>query len=218
MGRPLINWRRSPMRKASVVLVAMPWHALSLPSLQLTLLQAVLERAGIRTEVFTLPLTFMQHCCDETADLPESEQIGIADYAAVVRECDRVGLGDWIFAVPPFRDPQEPDAQYLAFVAKRGCPKGRPEGVDVAPPRAGFPRALLRRDPGFRRPRRRLHVEFQPERRVARARQMLSSAIRRSRSCSAAPTATGRWARRFTGRFPGSMSSSAEKPRVVLPT
>ena len=111
------------MRKASVVLVAMPWHALSLPSLQLTLLQAVLERASIRTEVFTLPLTFMQHCCDETADLPESEQIGIADYAAVVRECDRVGLGDWIFAVPPFRDQQKPDEQYLAFVEKRGVPQ-----------------------------------------------------------------------------------------------
>ncbi len=68
------------MRKASVVLVAMPWHALSLPSLQITLLQAVLERDSIRTEVLTLALAFMQHCSDETADLPESEQIGIADY------------------------------------------------------------------------------------------------------------------------------------------
>ena len=108
------------MRNSSVVLVAMPWQALTLPSLQLTLLQAVLERTGIRTEVLTLALAFMQHCCNETADFPEPEQLGIADYSAVVHECDRVGLGDWIFAVPPFRDEPEGDARYLAFVETRG--------------------------------------------------------------------------------------------------
>ena len=50
------------MPKPSVQLIAMPWHWFSTPSLQLGLLQSVLQRAGVRTETATLSLAFMEHC------------------------------------------------------------------------------------------------------------------------------------------------------------
>ena len=49
------------MREPSVLLVAMPWHTLSLPSIQLGILGSVLEQAGIATEVRSLMLPFMEH-------------------------------------------------------------------------------------------------------------------------------------------------------------
>jgi ribosomal peptide maturation radical SAM protein 1 len=110
------------MSPPSVVLLAMPWHLLSLPSIQLGLLQSVLERAGIRTEVTTAGLAFLEYCCAETAGLPGGSRIGVADYDAVVSQGDSVGLGDWIFSIPPFRDAPEPDTEYLAFLKTRGIP------------------------------------------------------------------------------------------------
>ena len=109
------------MPAPSVLLIAMPWHTLSLPSIQLGLLQSVLARAGIHCEVATLGLAFLEHCCVETAGLPDGSRIGVADYDAVI-ECESVGLGDWIFSVPPFRDAPESDDQYLAFLQRRDIP------------------------------------------------------------------------------------------------
>src|SRR6185436_407025 len=108
--------------RPSVLLIAMPWQWLSTPSIQLGLLQSVLERAGIRTEVRTLALDFMEHCQVATAELPEAERVGISDYAAVSTEYDGVGLGDWIFAIPPFRAASPADARYLAALRERGLP------------------------------------------------------------------------------------------------
>ena len=90
----------------------------------------------------------MEHCYAATAGLPEAERIGIADYDAVTTEYDGVGLGDWIFAVPPFRD----DARVRRAVSGPSRERGVPEAaiakaVDDAPPRPGVPRADGRRDP-----------------------------------------------------------------------
>ena len=71
------------MSRPSVVLVAMPWHALGLPSIQLGILGRVLERAGIATEVRSLMLAFMEHCRAETAARPDAERITLADYETV---------------------------------------------------------------------------------------------------------------------------------------
>lgn len=108
--------------KPRVLLIAMPWQWLSTPSIQLGLLQSVLEGAAIRTEVRTLALAFMEHCHTRTAGLAEAERIGVNDYGAVSTEYDGVGLGDWIFAVPPFRDASGSDARYLALLRERGVP------------------------------------------------------------------------------------------------
>lgn len=117
------------MPKASVLLIAMPWHWIGMPSLQVGLLQSVLQRAGIRAKAATLSLAFMEHCREQTAGLPEAEQVGIADYRAIATEFDHVGLGDWIFAVPPLRDRPDVDARYLAFLRKDQVPEAMIAGA-----------------------------------------------------------------------------------------
>ena len=48
------------MAEGGVALVGMPWEPLSLPSLQVGTLTAVLERAGLRVEARSLHLAFME--------------------------------------------------------------------------------------------------------------------------------------------------------------
>jgi len=111
------------MREPSVMLIAMPWHALGLPSIQLGILGSVLEQAGIATEVRSLMLAFMEHCLVETAARPEVERIELADYRMVDEKNFPLGLGDWIFAVPPFRDAPDRDARYLAHLRQQNVPE-----------------------------------------------------------------------------------------------
>jgi ribosomal peptide maturation radical SAM protein 1 len=111
------------MREPSMLLIAMPWHALSLPSIQIGLLRAVLERAGIGAEARSLMLGFMEHCAAETAGRPPDERIGVADYGVVADEYSMLGLGDWIFAVPPFREIPAGDDPYLADLRARHVPE-----------------------------------------------------------------------------------------------
>jgi ribosomal peptide maturation radical SAM protein 1 len=107
-------------KRADVVLIAMPWQVLYLPSIQLGVLQAVLERAGIRTAVRSFNLAFMEHCRREMAARPEAEHITLDDYEAVAAERSFQGLGDWIFAVPPFPDAPERDGRYLSGLREQG--------------------------------------------------------------------------------------------------
>jgi ribosomal peptide maturation radical SAM protein 1 len=110
--------------KPSVLLIAMPWHYVSTPSIQVGTLQAVLEDAGIHTRTATLALAFVEHCVVATASWPVEARIGLADYDAVATGQSGVGLGDWIFAVPPFRDPTpEADAGYLEVLRDAGLPE-----------------------------------------------------------------------------------------------
>src|SRR5262249_35800612 len=96
----------------SVALVAMPWPVLHLPSIQLGTLRPLLEDAGIRTEVRSYTLEFMEHCRVATREEPENLRIDLPDYEAVAVEHYWVGLGEWIFAGPPFSDSAEHDAAY----------------------------------------------------------------------------------------------------------
>ena len=110
------------MSAPSVLLISMPWHVLSVPSIQLGLLQSVLEQAGIRTTVATLGLAFMEFCGTATGGLVDELRIGLAEYDDVARRVE-TGLGDWIFAVPPFRHASEAaDAEYLAFLRSFDIP------------------------------------------------------------------------------------------------
>jgi ribosomal peptide maturation radical SAM protein 1 len=107
----------------TVLLVAMPWETLPKPSIQLGILKSVLDRAGIRNEVRSLKLAFMEHCLAATAGRHESERIRVADYQAISNEYAAVGLGDWIFAVPPFRDTSDLDDRYLVHIRSEGVPE-----------------------------------------------------------------------------------------------
>jgi ribosomal peptide maturation radical SAM protein 1 len=105
------------------VLVAMPWPALNMPSIQLGILGPVLERAGFQTEVRSFYLSFMEHCRGAAAGLPPNVQIQLADYDAVADRYSLLGLGDWIFAVPPFRDAPDADVRYVAYLRGQGIPE-----------------------------------------------------------------------------------------------
>ncbi len=98
----------------------MPWEAPEFPSIQLGLLQAALERAGVQTAVRSLKLDFLEHCILATAGRPPGERLGVAEYDRVVELSREVNLGDWIFSIPPFR-PGSPsdDHAYLQLLRHR---------------------------------------------------------------------------------------------------
>ncbi len=126
--RPILR-KRTRGRRPSVLMIAMPWQALNWPSIQLGTLQSLLRRAGIHTEVCSLWLTFMEHCLAATAHRPDDQRIQLRDYEMVSETRFAGGLGDWIFAVPPFREAPVDDEAYLAYV--RGHGMSEPEIAKV---------------------------------------------------------------------------------------
>lgn len=99
---------------AELVLVSMPWADLELPSIQLGILQNVARRAGAHAEVRHFYLRFADYLCAATGGA-----LQVDDYRSVAHESWRIGLGDWIFAVPPYRS-SEPqlDRQYLDYARR----------------------------------------------------------------------------------------------------
>jgi ribosomal peptide maturation radical SAM protein 1 len=78
----------------AVALVNMPWAMLRAPSIQLSTVKALLAREGIAARVFNFNLDWMQHLAQHG--------FTVGDY---IRVCQASrGLGEWIFAVPPFRE------------------------------------------------------------------------------------------------------------------
>ena len=113
------------MAKTDVILVAMPWDSLMFPSIQLGILKPVLERAGIAAETRSYKLAFMQHLADV-----DPARFTTADYSSVTETYHGVGLGDWIFAVPPFRDnDEERDRAYFEYATRS---KVTPEAIAKA--------------------------------------------------------------------------------------
>src|SRR5690242_15442237 len=96
-----------------VMLLNMPWGRVDRPSIQLGILQSVLMRAGVRTEARSFNLAFLDYIVNATANLPAEDRIGLNDYCDIGEDDQIIGLGDWIFAVPPFQDSNEQDQQYL---------------------------------------------------------------------------------------------------------
>lgn len=105
------------MRKKSVMLVAMPWALLNRPSIQLGVLQSVLEEAGVATQVRSLYLDFMEHLASRTARLAEAERLTPDDYGKIAAQ---YFIGDWVFAVPPFKKPSASDEEYFAYLRREG--------------------------------------------------------------------------------------------------
>lgn len=101
-----------------VVLVTMPWDALHVPSLQLGILQAVLDRAGFTSRVRAFNLAFMEHLASASA-VTREKRLTIDDYRLVAMSFS--GVGDWIFAIPPFRAPTaDRDERFFAHLRSRG--------------------------------------------------------------------------------------------------
>lgn len=113
----IANIRRERTGRPRVLLVAMPWAKLERPSIQLGTLLAVLRNAGVRAEVRSYYLSFMQYLADRTAGRPEAERILVADYTDVA---NRSLIGDWIFAVPPFCSATRNQEAYYSHLRTKG--------------------------------------------------------------------------------------------------
>ena len=109
--------------KSSVLLISLPWDDLKYPSIQLGVLRAVVEREGIRCEVRSLNLEFMEHAARATSGRTGEAPLSVRDYAEIMRWSLDVSLGDWIFAIPRFLgEDSQNDARYLAFLESLGIP------------------------------------------------------------------------------------------------
>jgi ribosomal peptide maturation radical SAM protein 1 len=103
-----------------VVLVAMPWAALTMPSAQLGVLAGSLRASGHRVRTFSLYLAFMDHLMRAGTGLSTSA------YDDIAYRRGTIGAGEWVFAVPPYATPTAAgDADYLAWITAEG-------GVDGA--------------------------------------------------------------------------------------
>jgi ribosomal peptide maturation radical SAM protein 1 len=111
------------MSDQSVLLINMPWSMPHRPSIQLGTLQSVLQRAKIPVEVRSFNLAFMDHIASGDADLSVAEQLSFNDYRKVAEQCYGLGLGEWIFAVSPFRESGEFDEEYLDYFRRVGGPE-----------------------------------------------------------------------------------------------
>ncbi|HWO21508.1 MAG TPA: RiPP maturation radical SAM C-methyltransferase [Kofleriaceae bacterium] len=90
---------------AEVVLVAMPFALVNVPSIQIGTLTSVLARAGIAAQPLSLHLAFARHLADAGLDLGDYQRLAYGPDAII----------EWVFAVPPFRPASpEDDAAYLA--------------------------------------------------------------------------------------------------------
>lgn len=113
------------MAAPEVMLIALPWEELGLGSIRLGILQNVLRRAGIPVEVRSYYLAFMDHLIASTATLSEPRRLTVEHYEDVAtRRYWDVGMGDWIFAVPPFRTPSAlVDERYFAYLRAHRVPE-----------------------------------------------------------------------------------------------
>ncbi len=102
--------RRTP--RTRVLLLAMPWARLEHPSIQLGLLKALLDRAGIASAQAHLYLDFSAHLARC------KPQLGSVDYDEVA---NHYFAGDWIFSVPPFSPAGANDEDYIAFLRRDGA-------------------------------------------------------------------------------------------------
>src|SRR3954470_23276954 len=87
--------------KSPVVLVNMPWALLRAPSIQLSTVKALLAKEDIPSQVFNFNLEWMQHLVDGG--------FAVKDYFSI-NHAGR-GLGEWIFAIPPFREGTEAEVE-----------------------------------------------------------------------------------------------------------
>lgn len=121
-----------PALRPDLLLVTMPWETVLMPSIRLGLLKAVCERAGFACEARHFNVDAMEHfCCASRLDAQATDEaLGVADYNAVA-EMSVSGCGDWIFAVPPLRDPPPPEADPFLESIRRGAEPGRQSRVDL---------------------------------------------------------------------------------------
>lgn len=107
------------MLNPRVALVSMPWHSTNMPSIQLGINQALLSEHDIETTSHSFYLEWSRFLAQRVYHREEM----LAGIESVSDTFHGVGLGEWIFGVPPLfpSDPQF-DAEYYRFLVQKRIP------------------------------------------------------------------------------------------------
>ena len=112
-----------------VALVSMPWCSLFNPSIQIGILRQVLADAGYRAVARSYQLRFADHLLARSS--AAGVRFSLPDYSEIALSNSSLGLGDWIFAIPPYRSSSwDDDAGFFQHLRSRGSPR---DLVDLAP-------------------------------------------------------------------------------------
>jgi hypothetical protein len=104
-----------------VSLVSMPWAGLESPSIQLGILTQLLRSSGFNVSSHSLYIEAGVFFVDKTRYATESQRVTVDDYQYIANHTWRLGVGDWIFGVPPFVDPDPAkDEQYCDYLRGEG--------------------------------------------------------------------------------------------------
>ena len=104
------------MEKKDLILVAMPWPSLNRTPIQLGILQPVVERAGFSVGTRSFFLSAIEYFAARTEQLPTEDRVSIGDYNTIIHRW-KLGMGDWIFAVPPYKAYNSAmDRDYFGFL------------------------------------------------------------------------------------------------------
>ncbi len=101
-----------------ILLVTMPWGSVRFPSIQLGTLKSVLQRGGLEARVLYLNLKFAEFISEQGAKAASTSDEDRISIKELLQLGDNPRLGDWVFAVPPFR-PTNDDAD-RDFLTPRG--------------------------------------------------------------------------------------------------
>jgi len=101
------------------MLVSMPWAVIYLPSIQLGTLEAVLNRANVTAATRSYFLDFVEMTVETIGENGE-EPITVDDHIAISESSWLSGMGDWVFCVPPLREPTPQQTRaYDAYLASK---------------------------------------------------------------------------------------------------
>jgi ribosomal peptide maturation radical SAM protein 1 len=107
-----------------IILISMPWAALHRTPIQLGILQSVVQRAGFSVATRCFNLTAMEYLASQTKHLPKDSRITFDDYVLISEQYYEVGLGEWIFAIPPYMDlSAKSDEEYFEYIRGHGAPE-----------------------------------------------------------------------------------------------
>ncbi len=95
------------------------------------ILHSLLQAAGIASQPRSYNLAFAEHLLRSTQTSPTP--FTFADYATILRGASEHAAGDWVFAIPPFRQPApDDDATYLQLLQESGVDEGLIDKVCLA--------------------------------------------------------------------------------------
>jgi ribosomal peptide maturation radical SAM protein 1 len=105
------------VNETELILVSMPWASVHRTPIQVGILRSAVEKAGFRVTTRSFFLAAIEYFSSATANLSSGERITVADYDVISDTSWRVGMGDWIFVVPPYCAPDvDLDEEYFAYL------------------------------------------------------------------------------------------------------